>query len=236
MDTLISKIDVDNIDMEEIKKQAEILRAGETVIFPTETVYGLGANALDEEAVSKIYKAKGRPSDNPLIVHIGDKKQVYNLVRSVTKEAEIVMDKFWPGPITIILNKKDIIPKRTSGGLDTVAIRMPSNKIANALIKEANIPIAAPSANISGRPSPTRAKHVYEEMNHRVSGIIMGNDCVYGLESTVLDLTGEIPTILRPGSITKEDLEQVIGTVNIDPALERTGQCSIRCCIRKKRR
>ena len=221
MDTLISKIDVDNIDMEEIKKQAEILRAGETVIFPTETVYGLGANALDEEAVSKIYKAKGRPSDNPLIVHIGDKKQVYNLVQSVTKEAEIVMDKFWPGPITIILNKKDIIPKRTSGGLDTVAIRMPSNKIANALIKEANIPIAAPSANISGRPSPTRAKHVYEEMNHRVSGIIMGNDCVYGLESTVLDLTGEIPTILRPGSITKEDLEQVIGTVNIDPALER---------------
>lgn len=122
MDTLISKIDVDNIDMEEIKKQAEILRAGETVIFPTETVYGLGANALDEEAVSKIYKAKGRPSDNPLIVHIGDKKQVYNLVQSVTKEAEIVMDKFWPGPITIILNKKDIIPKRTSGGLDTVAI------------------------------------------------------------------------------------------------------------------
>ena len=152
MDTLISKIDVDNIDMEEIKKQAEILRAGETVIFPTETVYGLGANALDEEAVSKIYKAKGRPSDNPLIVHIGDKKQVYNLVQSVTKEAEIVMDKFWPGPITIILNKKDIIPKITSGGLDTVAIRMPSNKIANALIKEANIPIAAPSANISGRP------------------------------------------------------------------------------------
>ena len=221
MDTLISKIDVDNIDMEEIKKQAEILRAGETVIFPTETVYGLGANALDEEAVSKIYKAKGRPSDNPLIVHIGDKKQVYNLVQSVTKEAEIVMDKFWPGPITIILNKKDIIPKRTSGGLNTVAIRMPSNKIANALIKEANIPIAAPSANISGRPSPTRAKHVYEEMNHRVSGIIMGNDCVYGLESTVLDLTGEIPTILRPGSITKEQLEKELGNVQLDAALEK---------------
>ena len=177
MDTLISKIDVDNIDMEEIKKQAEILRAGETVIFPTETVYGLGANALDEEAVSKIYKAKGRPSDNPLIVHIGDKKQVYNLVRSVTK--------------------------------------------ANALIKEANIPIAAPSANISGRPSPTRAKHVYEEMNHRVSGIIMGNDCVYGLESTVLDLTGEIPTILRPGSITKEQLEKELGNVQLDAALEK---------------
>ena len=221
MDTLISKIDVDNIDMEEIKKQAAILRAGETVIFPTETVYGLGANALDENAVSKIYEAKGRPSDNPLIVHIGDKKQIYDLVSNVPKQAEIIMEKFWPGPITIILNKKDIIPKRTSGGLDTVAIRMPSNKIANVLIKEANIPIAAPSANISGRPSPTRAEHVYDQMNHRVSGIIMGNDCVYGLESTVIDLTGEIPTILRPGSITKEQLEKELGNVQLDSALER---------------
>ncbi|MDY4574376.1 MAG: L-threonylcarbamoyladenylate synthase [Intestinibacter sp.] len=221
MDTLISKIDVDNIDMEEIKKQAEILRSGETVIFPTETVYGLGANALDENAVSKIYEAKGRPSDNPLIVHISDKKQIYNLVTNVPEKAEIVMDKFWPGPITIILNKKDIIPKRTSGGLDTVAIRMPSNKIANALIREADIPIAAPSANISGRPSPTRASHVYEQMNHRVSGIILGNDCVYGLESTVLDLTGDIPTILRPGSITKEQLEKELGTVKLDSALEK---------------
>lgn len=181
MDTLISEIDVDNIDMEQIKKQAEILKAGKTVIFPTETVYGLGANALDEDAVSKIYEAKGRPSDNPLIVHIGNKKQIYNLVCDVPEQAEIVMDKFWPGPITIILKKKDIIPERTSGGLDTVAIRMPSNKIASALINEANLPIAAPSANISGRPSPTRGVHVYEQMNHRVSGIIMGNDCVYGL-------------------------------------------------------
>ena len=221
MDTLISKIDVDNIDMEQIKKQAEILKAGKTVIFPTETVYGLGANALDEDAVSKIYEAKGRPSDNPLIVHIGDKKQIYNLVCDVPEQAEIVMDKFWPGPITIILKKKDIIPERTSGGLDTVAIRMPSNKIASALINEANLPIAAPSANISGRPSPTRGVHVYEQMNHRVSGIIMGNDCVYGLESTVLDLTGDIPTILRPGSITKEQLEKELGNVQLDPALAK---------------
>ena len=137
------------------------------------------------------------------------------------EKAEIVMDKFWPGPITIILKKKDIIPERTSGGLDTVAIRMPSNKIASALINEANIPIAAPSANISGRPSPTRAIHVYEQMNHRVSGIIMGNDCVYGLESTVLDLTGDIPTILRPGSITKEQLEKELGKVQLDSALEK---------------
>lgn len=221
MDTLISKIDIDNIDMEEIKKQAEILKAGETVIFPTETVYGLGANALDEDAVSKIYEAKGRPSDNPLIVHINDKKQIYNLVKDVPREAEIVMERFWPGPITIILNKKDIIPKRTSGGLDTVAIRMPSNKIANALIREAGIPIAAPSANISGRPSPTRASHVYEQMNHRVGGIILGNDCIYGLESTVLDLTGDVPTILRPGSITKEQLEKELGTVKLDAALQK---------------
>ena len=131
------------------------------------------------------------------------------------------MNEFWPGPITIILKKKDIVPMRTSGGLDTVAIRMPSNPIAKALLEEVKLPIAAPSANISGRPSPTRGKHVYEEMNNRVDGIILGGDCTFGLESTVLDLTNDIPTILRPGSITKEDLEQVIGTVNIDPALER---------------
>lgn len=220
MDTLISKIDIENIDINEIKKQAEILKSGNTVIFPTETVYGLGANALDEKAVSKIYEAKGRPSDNPLIVHISDKKQVYNLVDSVNTNAEKIMDKFWPGPITIILNKKDIVPERTSGGLNTVAIRMPSNKIANALIREAGIPIAAPSANISGRPSPTKASHVYEEMNHRVSGIILGDDCKFGLESTVIDLTDDIPTILRPGSVTKEQLEKELGEVRMDKALE----------------
>lgn len=219
--TLISKIDENNIDKEEIKKQSELLKEGKTVIFPTETVYGLGSNALDENAVSKIYEAKGRPSDNPLIVHIYDKKQVSDLAKEINKNAEIIMEKFWPGPITIILKKKDIVPMRTSGGLNTVAIRMPSNPIAKALLEEVKLPIAAPSANISGRPSPTRAKHVYEEMNNRVDGIILGGDCIFGLESTVLDLTNNIPTILRPGSITKEDLEAVIGQVNIDPALEK---------------
>ena len=219
--TLISKIDEKHIDKNEIKKQAEILKKGNTVIFPTETVYGLGANALDEVAVSKIYEAKGRPSDNPLIVHIYDKGQVNDLAKEINENAKIIMNEFWPGPITIILKKKDIVPMRTSGGLDTVAIRMPSNPIAKALLEEVKLPIAAPSANISGRPSPTRGKHVYEEMNNRVDGIILGGDCTFGLESTVLDLTNDIPTILRPGSITKEDLEQVIGTVNIDPALER---------------
>ena len=219
--TLISKIDEKHIDKEEIKKQAKILREGNTVIFPTETVYGLGANALDEVAVSKIYEAKGRPSDNPLIVHIYDKKQVDDLAEEINENAKIIMDKFWPGPITIILKKKDIVPMRTSGGLNTVAIRMPSNPIAKALLEEVKLPIAAPSANISGRPSPTRGRHVYEEMNNRVDGIILGGDCTFGLESTVLDLTGDVPTILRPGSITKEDLEETIGLVNIDPALER---------------
>ncbi len=219
--TLISKIDENNINKEEIKKQAEILREGKTVIFPTETVYGLGANALDEEAVSKIYKAKGRPSDNPLIVHIYDKKQVSELAENINEKAEIIMDKFWPGPITIILNKKDIVPMRTSGGLDTVAIRMPSNPVAKALLEEVKLPIAAPSANISGRPSPTKGIHVYHEMNNRVDGIIIGGDCTFGLESTVLDLTNDVPMILRPGSITKEDLENVIGHVNMDPALEK---------------
>ena len=219
--TLISKIDENNINKEEIKKQAEILREGKTVIFPTETVYGLGANALDEEAVSKIYKAKGRPSDNPLIVHIYDKKQVNQLAENINEKAEIIMDKFWPGPITIILNKKDIVPMRTSGGLDTVAIRMPSNPVAKALLEEVKLPIAAPSANISGRPSPTKGIHVYHEMNNRVDGIIIGGDCTFGLESTVLDLTNDVPMILRPGSITKEDLENVIGHVNMDPALEK---------------
>lgn len=219
--TLISKIDENNIDKQEIKKQAEILKNGNTVIFPTETVYGLGANALDNIAAAKIYAAKGRPSDNPLIVHIYDKKQVDELATDISEKAYTIMDKFWPGPITIILKKKDIVPNITSGGLDTVGIRMPSNPIAKELLKEVNLPIAAPSANISGRPSPTKGKHVYNEMNNRVDGIILGGDCTFGLESTVVDLTNDIPTILRPGSVTKEDLESIIGQVNIDPALEK---------------
>ena len=221
MKTIISKIDINNIDKEELKKQAKLLCEGNTVIFPTETVYGLGANALDEDAVIKIYEAKGRPSDNPLIVHICEKSEVYNLAKDISEKAELIMDEFWPGPITIILNKKDIVPYRTSGGLDTVAIRMPSHPIAREIIKQSGLPIAAPSANISGRPSPTKADHVYEEMNGRVSGIVLGDDCNYGLESTVLDMTGDIPMILRPGSITKEDLESVVGEVTIDPSLAK---------------
>ncbi|HSQ88811.1 L-threonylcarbamoyladenylate synthase [Romboutsia sp.] len=221
MKTMISNIDINDIDLKELKKHAKLISEGKTVIFPTETVYGLGANALDENAVKKIYEAKGRPSDNPLIVHIYNKKEVYNLAKDISEKAEVVMEKFWPGPITIILNKKSIVPKTTSGGLNTVAIRMPSHKIAREIIKQAGVPIAAPSANISGRPSPTKAKHVQEEMNGRVDGIVLGGDSNFGLESTVLDLTGNTPMILRPGSITKEDLEDVLGEVVIDPSLSK---------------
>lgn len=221
MKTMISSIDKDNIDLEELKKHAKLLSEGKTVIFPTETVYGLGANALDEDAVKKIYEAKGRPSDNPLIVHIHEKEQVHELAKDVNDNAKIVMDRFWPGPITIILNKKDIVPKTTSGGLDTVAIRMPSHEIAKEIIKLSGVPIAAPSANISGRPSPTKAQHVKDEMEGRVSGIVLGGDSNFGLESTVLDLTSETPMILRPGSITKEDLESVLGKVELDPSLAK---------------
>ena len=221
METVIKKIDENNIDIDIIKEMADKIRNGETVIFPTETVYGLGANAMDENATKKIYEAKGRPSDNPLIVHIADVEEVDKIALEVGEKARKAMDEFWPGPLTIILKKKEIVPNVTSGGLSTVAIRMPSNKIANALIRESKTQIAAPSANISGRPSPTKAEHVVKEMSGRVSGIIMGGDCDFGLESTVVDFSEDKPMILRPGSITKEMLEEVLGDVSIDPSLSK---------------
>lgn len=221
METVIKKIDENNIDINVIKEMAKKIRNGETVIFPTETVYGLGADAMNENATKKIYAAKGRPSDNPLIVHIADIEEVEKIALEVGEKAKIAMDNFWPGPLTIILKKKEIVPNVTSGGLQTVAIRMPSNKIANALIRESKTQIAAPSANISGRPSPTKAEHVVKEMDGRVSGIIMGGDCDFGLESTVVDFTEETPMILRPGSITKEMLEDVLGAVDVDPSLSK---------------
>ena len=221
METVIKKVDENNIDMDIIREMAEKIKNGETVIFPTETVYGLGANAMDENAAKKIYEAKGRPSDNPLIVHIADIEEVEKIALEVGEKARLAMDSFWPGPLTIILKKKEVVPNITSGGLSTVAIRMPSNKIANALIRESKTQIAAPSANISGRPSPTKAEHVVNEMSGRVSGIIMGGDCDFGLESTVVDFSEDKPMILRPGSITKEMLEDVLGEVSIDPSLSK---------------
>lgn len=216
-ETFIKQIEDEND--ENLKIFAKMIEEGKTVIFPTETVYGLGANALDEEAASKIYKAKGRPSDNPLIVHIAEISQLKELVLEITDDMKKVMEKFWPGPLTIIFKKSEIVPLKTTGGLDTVAIRMPSHKIANKLLKLCKLPIAAPSANISGRPSPTKAKHVVDEMKNRVDAIIVSKDSDVGLESTVLDMTSEIATILRPGGVTKEDLLTVLPNVEIDKAI-----------------
>ena len=220
MKTLIKEIDVNKPDKDLIAVFASMLASGKTVIFPTETVYGLGANALDEEAAAKIYQAKGRPSDNPLLVHIADKEDVYGLVENIDDRAKLLMDKFWPGPLTIVFKKKDIIPDRTSGGLDTVAIRMPSDQVARDLIRQAGVPIAAPSANISGRPSPTKPEHIIRDMDGRVDGILVGGSCNYGVESTIVDLSGDVAMVLRPGSITLEMLGEVLGQVNLDPSLK----------------
>lgn len=219
MKTLLKRMDISNIDMAVIDMASALLRQGELVAFPTETVYGLGADALNQEAAAKIYKAKGRPSDNPLIVHIADKEQVIPLVAGIPKKAELLMEAFWPGPMTLIFNKDSIVPSGTTGGLDTVAIRMPAHEIARTLIRYSGIPIAAPSANTSGRPSPTTAEHVMDDLNGQIAMIIDGGEVGIGIESTIVDVTADIPMILRPGYITKSMLEEVVGTIAIDKAI-----------------
>lgn len=214
--TIVYIVDDDNPEEHLIRRAAKILQEGGTVCFPTETVYGLGANALDENSVEKIYKAKGRPSDNPLIVHVHDKNQVEEIAKDITYNAKLLMDKFWPGPLTMVFKKKDIVPLKVTGGLDTVAVRIPSNKIALSLLRESNIMVAAPSANISGKTSPTSASHVIRDLLGRVDSIIAAGDTSVGLESTVIDMTGEVPTILRPGGITLEEIKEVIGEVMVD--------------------
>lgn len=204
---------------QDIEKAGAIIRGGGLVAFPTETVYGLGANALDEKAVKNIYTAKGRPSDNPLIVHVAKKEDIAPLVSVITPKAQALIDAFFPAPLTVILPKADVIPATTSGGLDTVAIRMPQNEIARAVIAAAGVPVAAPSANTSGLPSPTKAKYVIDDMFGKVDAIIDGGDCEVGVESTVITLATDAPTILRPGAITKEMIENVIGAVEISPAV-----------------
>ena len=195
----------------DIRKAGEILRRGGLVAIPTETVYGLAANALDGEAVKRIYQAKGRPSDNPLIVHISDFSQLAPLVREVPEAAKRLAAVFWPGPLTIILPKSDLVPTTTSGGLDTVAVRCPSHPTARAVIDAAGVPLAAPSANLSGKPSPTTFRHVQEDLTGRVDALLDGGDCAVGVESTVLTLAQGTPRILRPGGITLAKLRSVLG-------------------------
>lgn len=215
MDTL--RLDTTDICIE---KAGEIIREGGLVAFPTETVYGLGADAMNGAAVKAVYAAKGRPSDNPMIVHIAETGQLAELALEIPPVAITLIREFWPGPITFVFRKMPGVPVETTGGLDTVAVRMPSNETARRLILAAKRPIAAPSANLSGKPSPTTYCDVAEDMDGRIDAIIEGEDCIVGIESTVLDLTGEVPTILRPGYITKDMLEHAIGgEVLYDPAL-----------------
>ena len=203
----------------ELLEAAEILRSGGLVAFPTETVYGLGANALDEAAAKKIYAAKGRPSDNPLIAHISSMEELPALVREIPEAGRKLAEKYWPGPLTMIFPKKDVVPYGTTGGLDTVAVRMPSDPVANRLIKLAGIPVAAPSANTSGRPSPTRAEHVIEDMDGKIEMILDGGQVGIGVESTIVDVSGPVPTLLRPGAVTLEMLRETLGQVEVDPAI-----------------
>lgn len=215
MDTL--RLDTSYIS---IQQAGEIIRDGGLVAFPTETVYGLGADALNGEAVKSVYAAKGRPSDNPMIVHIAETSQLADLVSEIPAVAVKLIGEFWPGPITFVFKKMPGVPNETTGGLDTVAIRMPSNETARRLIKASDRPIAAPSANLSGKPSPTTYGDVLEDMDGRIDAVIEGEDCTVGIESTVVDLTGDVPTILRPGFVTREMLEDATGmVVEYDAAL-----------------
>ena len=210
-------------NLSHLQQAAEILRRGGNVAFPTETVYGLGADALNPEAVEKIFTAKGRPNDNPLIVHVPGKDDIRSLVREIPAVAEALMEKFWPGPLTLIFPKSRLVPGVVTGGLDTVGIRIPAHPVALALLKAARIPVAAPSANISGRPSPTSAYHVLKDLNGKIDAIVDGGKTAVGLESTVLDITGDVPRILRPGGTTQEQLEELLGPLKADQALKQEG-------------
>ena len=219
MQTLIVNADENNINADDMLRAGRIIKDGGLVAFPTETVYGLGGDALNPEASQKIYAAKGRPSDNPLIVHIYRMEDLYKVAGDVSGEALKLAQKFWPGPLTMIFKKKRTVPMETTGGLDTVAVRMPSNKIAASFIEASGGFIAAPSANLSGRPSPTEASHVIGDMSGRIDMIIDGGQSVIGLESTIVDMTEPVPMVLRPGYITGEMIRETIGNVSYDPAV-----------------
>lgn len=223
MKTDFIKIEKDDLyssqGREIMSRAAELIRQGEVVAFPTETVYGLGANGMDAEASGKIYEAKGRPSNNPLILHIAEFGQLDGIAQNISEDAWKIMKAFWPGPMTIVLHKKEEVPSTTTGGLSTVAVRMPNHPVARELILQAGVPIAAPSANRSGRPSPTEAVHVLEDMDGRVPMILDGGRVGIGIESTIIDMTEEKPVILRPGYITPEMVDEVVSGVTIDPAI-----------------
>ena len=219
METKVAIIKDINTDIRFIEEAGKVIRNGGTVAFPTETVYGLGANALDDEAVRKIFIAKGRPQDNPLIIHVST-KEISELVKDVPEVAQKIIDKFWPGPLTVILEKKDIIPNVTSANLNTIGIRMPNSEIALKLIELAERPIAAPSANISGRPSPTEVERCVEDLNGRVDYIIGGESSDIGVESTIVDCTVNPPLVLRPGGITLEMLKEINPEIELDKALK----------------
>ena len=218
METIMADM-TGGIDEKTMEKAGEILKRGGLVAFPTETVYGLGANALDEAAAARIYAAKGRPSDNPLIVHICEFSALEKIVKEIPPKAKKLADAFWPGPLTMIFQKTEQVPYGTTGGLDTVAVRMPDHPLALAMIKAGGGYIAAPSANTSGRPSPTKASHVADDLNGKIDMIIDGGDVGIGLESTIVDLTEEEPVILRPGYINQQMLEELLGPVSVDQAL-----------------
>lgn len=221
METKIIQMSEEQIDKQKLEETGAIIKAGGLVAFPTETVYGLGGDALNPASSKKIYAAKGRPSDNPLIVHIADMEALPPIVAEIPEQAKRLAEVFWPGPLTMIFRKSDLVPHETTGGLDTVAVRMPVHKVAREFIRAAGGYVAAPSANLSGRPSPTVAKYVAEDMDGRIEMIIDGGDVEIGLESTIVDMTVEEPMILRPGYITKEMLEEVLETVEEDCTLMR---------------
>ena len=220
---LILEVDIERPEIDKIRIAADVIRNGGLVAFPTETVYGLGADALNPEAVANIFRVKNRPADNPMIVHVADKMEVYKLTEDVPVSAEELMDLFWPGPLTLVLKKSVIVPHVTTGGLETVAIRMPGHRVPLALIAESGVPIAAPSANPAGKPSPTTARHVMEDLGDKVNIILDGGQTRIGVESTVLDMTACRPTILRPGGITSEELMSILGTIEIHPAGVKIG-------------
>jgi L-threonylcarbamoyladenylate synthase len=217
--TKIIKVNIEEPEIEKIRFAAKVIKEGGLVAFPTETVYGLGANAFNSKAIKKIFQAKKRPLDNPIIVHISNKKGVFKLAKEFPKYIDKLLDYFWPGPLTVVLKALRTVPKVTTSGLNTVAIRMPDHKVAMALIKETNLPIAAPSANLAGRPSPTMAKHVIKDLDGKIDVILNAGSTRIGVESTVLDLTSDPPQILRPGGATYEDLKKILGKVKLHKTL-----------------